>query len=112
MLSCQLNELVPIVVGGGFVAADGTAFTAFVCYDEPALGIGLGGDRVHDPAAVSRTVARVHVKVKGTQADGAVIAGGVSERCDLVSAVFANKGSVIFLKTFCFHNFSEKTVFC
>lgn len=47
----------------GFVPSDGTAFGTAVSDDEAFFGIRLGGDRLHQSAAVSGTVAGVYIKM-------------------------------------------------
>ena len=71
---CQLDYLVFVVIIGGFVPLQRTAFAAFVGDDETLFCIGFSGDGIHDAVTFRRTVTGIDIKMKGAQTYGAVIA--------------------------------------
>lgn len=104
MLCRQLDYQIHIVIPCGFVTAYRTAFAAFVDDDKSFFGVGLSGDGVHYALASCGTVTGIYVKVKGAEAFGAMVAGGISKGGNLVTAICANKAIVVFGESFCFHN--------
>ena len=80
------------------------AFCAAVNDNKALFGGGLNADRLHFALALRGSVTGVHVEVKRPKAKGAVIARAVAKGLDLLPAVFANKGGVVFSKSFLFHN--------
>ena len=81
-----------------------SAFRAAVNDNESLFGVGLDANRLHFALAFRGSVTRVDIKVKRPKAEGAMISGAVAKGLDLLLAVFANKGGVVFSKSFLFHN--------
>ena len=97
---------------GGFIPPDGTAFGATVSDDEPFFGVGCGSHRLHESTAVCGAVAGIHVKMYRPKAKRAVIPRRVTKGLHLTSAVPANKGVIVFRKSFRFHaTTSHRTAF-
>ena len=100
-MSCQLDDLFKVV---GLIcrlmrrpaALQRAAFRASMGYYIAASGIRLGVYRFHFSPAGAGAVAGVFVNVKRPKAEGAVIAGGISERLDPPAAVSADKAAVVF----------------
>ena len=85
-----------IAAQGGFIAADGAAFGASVDDDELLFGIGDRRYRLQLAVTLTGAVARIFVDVKRPETLGTVIAGGVTERRDLGSAVRADESVIVF----------------
>ena len=60
-------------------------------------------DWPHDAAAGIGPVTGVDIHMQGTQAPWTMIAGTVAERLYFESAIFADKGIIIFLESFLLH---------
>ena len=101
MISCQLDNKIKIV---GLdlclvrrLVSDGlSAFLASVDYDVSLLCIRLRSCRAENSEAGICSVAGVYINVQRAEAEGAMIARGVSERKHLFTAIFANKSVVVF----------------
>ena len=88
----------------GAVAAYLAAFCAFVDYNEAFFCVWLSSYRLKLSAAFVCSVARVYVNVQGPQTKRAMVSRRVSERVYLFSAMNANKGIIVFGKSFLFHS--------
>ena len=89
----------------GAVSANFTAFGATVNDDEIMSRIGLGANGLHLSATGIGTVTGIDIHMKGPQAEGAMIPGAVSHGRYLFTAMGADKGAVVFCKSFLFHAF-------
>ena len=58
--------------------------------------VGLGKDRLHQSHAIGESVAGGYVEVAAPEAIGAVVAGGISQRLNLLAAVTADKAGIVF----------------
>ena len=106
----EANEEGPVVglrfsVIGGAITADLAAFGAAMDDDVAVavFGIGLGADGLHLTAAGIGAIAGVDVDVEGPEAEGAMIARGEAEGCDLFLAMRADESAIVFGKPFLFH---------
>ena len=89
---------------GSFIAADLSAFIAFMNDDITFFGVRLRFDRTQDATAGIGAVAGVDIYVERAKTARTMVAGAVSERLDFKSAVFADKGIVVFGESFLFHS--------
>ena len=78
----------------------GAAFFALMDDNVSALGIGLCLDCAENSAAGICTVTGVYVNVKRGEAEGAMVARGVSKREYLLAAALAYKALVELRKSF------------
>ena len=79
-----------------------TSVTA-VYYDISLLGVGLCLDGAENTAAGVGSVAGVDINVERAEAEGAMIARGISEGEHLLAAVLADKAVIVFCESFVFH---------
>ena len=103
MLRRELYYFVDVVVRRRFVSAYRAAFSAFMRDYVAFFRVGFCAYRVHYSPAVRSSVSGINVKVKGGEAFRAVISAGITERLDLISAVFADEALVYFGKSLFFH---------
>ena len=100
----QRNDL-PQIVGlnlglvSRFVPPQCPAFRTAMGEDITPLGVGLGLDGLHRPAAVALAVAGIHVQMQRPQAEGTMVAGAVAERRHLLAAMLTDKSAVVFGKS-------------
>ena len=73
-------------------------FRASMVYYKALFRVDLGKDRLHKSAAGVFSVARIYVNVERPQTKGTVIARGIAKRLDLLAAMSANKGGIVFSK--------------
>jgi hypothetical protein len=95
-------------VKSGAVSANFTAFFAFMNYDKAALRVGLGSDWAQKPSAIVCSVTRININVKRPKAKGTVISRACTHRQHLLAAVTADKGFILFGKSFLFHKTPQK----
>lgn len=88
---------------GGAIADDGAATFTAMNENVAAAGIGFCPYGAEQAATGVGAVAGENIHVHRPQAKGTVIAGGVTEREYLPSAMAADKAAVIFLKTLGLH---------
>ena len=93
----QLVDIVRLILClvGSLVAFDLAALGTAVDDDIPLLGIGDTTDRLHRSTAFVGTVAGVNVYVQGPQANGAVVAGRISQRLYFCTAVSADEPVIV-----------------
>ena len=78
------------------VANGSAAFFAAVDYYISPFCIGLGFNWAQNSAAGVLSVPGVYINVKRRKAERAVVARGVSERQNLLAAIFAGEAGVVF----------------
>jgi hypothetical protein len=88
---------------GCAISMNFSACTALVKDHVALLCIGLYANGLHVSATGIGSVSRIDVHVQGPQAEGAVIAGGITQRLDLLAAMLTDKSVVIFGESFLLH---------
>ena len=79
-----------------FVSAQSAANGTAVSYNIALFRVGLGRNRLHQPAALGKPVPRIFVQMLAPKAKGAMVAGGIAQGGDFLSAVTAYKARVVF----------------
>ena len=87
----------------GAVAVKLAAFGATVNDHVPLFGVGLYAHGLHLTAALVCAVARIDINVQRPQTKRAMVARGVAQRLDRLSAMRANESVVVFCKPFLLH---------
>ena len=90
----------------GAVSPDLSAFFAFMDDDISLSGVGLDPYGAQYTAAIAVSVSGIHINMKRTKAERAMIAGAVTEGLNSPFAIHADKGIIVFAKTFFFHSSS------
>ena len=90
-------------LGGCLIAADRSAFGAFMGDDESLFRIRLRGDGLHLPAAIRCPIAGIFIQMEGPQTKRTMIAGGVAQGLYFLSAMGSDESAVVLCKSFRFH---------
>ena len=71
--------------------------------DVTLLCIGFYANGLHLSATGIGSVSRIDIHVQGPKAEGAVVAGGVTQGLDLLAAMLTGKAVIIFCESFLLH---------
>ena len=88
-----------------FIPYHRTASVTLMDYYVSLLRIGLSLYGAQNSSAIVRSVSGINIHVQRTEAEGAMITGGVAEGQYLASAILADKSVIVFCKSFLFHNY-------